>query len=142
MHDIFQDSKGYIWFANWEGLNRYDGYELKTFELPQDLWPSTGFHYLTEDEHGFLWASPHRIGVFRFNPALEKFEFFDYDTTDHSKRIWDVYTDKEGFIWIISEVGLYSFKPPAPGEKFENIDVLKYVHNPLDHQNMAMAHLE
>ena len=142
MHDIFQDSRGYIWFANWEGLNRYDGYELKTYELSSDRWPHTGFHHITEDEYGFLWASPYRVGVFRFNPALEKFEFFNYDTTDHSKRIQDVYADKDGFIWIVSEIGLYSFKPPAPGEKFENIDVLKYVHNPLDHQNMAMAHLE
>ncbi|MEJ2617028.1 MAG: two-component regulator propeller domain-containing protein, partial [Ignavibacteriaceae bacterium] len=137
MHDIFQDSKGYIWFANWEGLNRYDGYELKTFELSSDRWPHTGFHYITEDEYGFLWASPYRVGVFRFNPALEKFEFFNYDTTDHSKRIHDVYADKDGFLWIISEVGLYSFKPPAPGEKLENIDVLKYVHNPLDSTSLS-----
>ena len=50
MHDIFQDSKGYLWFANKNGLNRYDGYELKTFRLPSDIWGAIGFHLIDEEK--------------------------------------------------------------------------------------------
>ena len=25
---IMQDTKGYIWFGTWDGLNKYDGYTL------------------------------------------------------------------------------------------------------------------
>ena len=28
---IFEDSHGFIWFGTWEGLVRYDGYELLIF---------------------------------------------------------------------------------------------------------------
>ncbi|MEJ2495265.1 MAG: two-component regulator propeller domain-containing protein, partial [Ignavibacteriaceae bacterium] len=137
IQDIFQDGKGFIWFVNGEGLNRYDGYELKTFNASSDVWGSAGYHYTAEDKHGFIWGGSFYGEVFRFNPALEKFEFFNHDTTDHNKRIWDVYADKDGFIWIISDIGLYSFKPPAPGENFENINVLKYIHNPLDSTSLS-----
>ena len=40
-------------------------------------------------------------------------------------------------MWIISELGLYSLKPPASGKKFENLDVLKYVHNPMDSSSLS-----
>jgi len=29
---IYQDRQGYLWFGTYDGLNRYDGYEFKTFE--------------------------------------------------------------------------------------------------------------
>ena len=29
---MVQDQNGYIWIGTQEGLNRYDGYEVKTFE--------------------------------------------------------------------------------------------------------------
>ena len=43
IQDIFQDGKGFIWFVNGEGLNRYDGYELKTFNASSDVWGSVGY---------------------------------------------------------------------------------------------------
>ena len=30
--DIVQDSKGFIWFSTWNGLNRYDGYTFKNYK--------------------------------------------------------------------------------------------------------------
>ncbi len=29
---ILEDSKGYLWFGTFDGLNRYDGYKLKTYK--------------------------------------------------------------------------------------------------------------
>ncbi|GAO28060.1 two-component regulator propeller domain-containing protein [Geofilum rubicundum] len=33
VNDIFQDSKGFIWFGTTEGLIRYDGYELREYSI-------------------------------------------------------------------------------------------------------------
>ncbi|GAB3420902.1 two-component regulator propeller domain-containing protein [Niabella aquatica] len=29
---IFQDSRGFMWFGTYDGLNRYDGYEFKILD--------------------------------------------------------------------------------------------------------------
>ena len=29
---ILQDARGYLWFATWNGLNRFDGYEFAVFK--------------------------------------------------------------------------------------------------------------
>ncbi|MFW6222653.1 MAG: two-component regulator propeller domain-containing protein, partial [Bacteroidota bacterium] len=29
---IYQDSKGYMWFGTWDGLNKYDGYQFTVFK--------------------------------------------------------------------------------------------------------------
>mgnify|MGYP000267789476 FL=1 len=29
--DMIQDSDGLIWFATWNGINRFDGYEFKIY---------------------------------------------------------------------------------------------------------------
>lgn len=29
---IIQDQKGYMWFATWNGLNKFDGYSFQTFK--------------------------------------------------------------------------------------------------------------
>ncbi|TVQ07006.1 MAG: hypothetical protein EA361_18870, partial [Bacteroidetes bacterium] len=31
VNSIYRDSKGYMWFGTWDGLNRYDGKNIKTF---------------------------------------------------------------------------------------------------------------
>ena len=71
---IVQDSYGYIWFGTDEGLNRYDGKNIKSFKIDNQgvneyiytlyatddlLWVGTGkgiytFSYETEEVNPFL----------------------------------------------------------------------------------------
>lgn len=53
IYDIFQDSKGYIWIANNEGLTRYDGFEFKTY-LRKGQTSKSG-NQVTEDKYGRIW---------------------------------------------------------------------------------------
>ena len=34
---IFQDSKGFIWIATWEGLSKYDGYKFTNYSTANGL---------------------------------------------------------------------------------------------------------
>lgn len=54
IYDIFQDSKGYIWFCTDQGISRFDGMEFKNFSLSQGL-PDTEIFRIREDEHHRLW---------------------------------------------------------------------------------------
>jgi sensor histidine kinase YesM len=52
-YDIIQDSKGFIWIANNEGLSRYDGFEFITYY--NDAQSSTPGSNLVEDRYGRIW---------------------------------------------------------------------------------------
>ena len=56
---IYQDSRGYIWVATQDGLNRYDGFTFTVYnhqpENPNSI--SDNFiNEITEDRHGNIWV--------------------------------------------------------------------------------------
>jgi sensor histidine kinase YesM len=53
VYDIFQDSKGFIWFATGKGLCRYDGNNFKTFTA--DFQTSKSGSCIAEDAFGRIW---------------------------------------------------------------------------------------
>ena len=53
VYNIFQDSKGFIWIGNEEGLTRYDGYEMKTYECSGQT--SRAGSMICEDIFGRIW---------------------------------------------------------------------------------------
>lgn len=55
VYDIFQDSKGFMWFATGKGICRYDGSTFKTFT--SDEQTSKSGSCLAEDGFGRIWYS-------------------------------------------------------------------------------------
>ncbi|WP_293301796.1 histidine kinase [Pedobacter sp. UBA4863] len=55
VYDIFQDKKGYIWFATDEGLCRYNGTTFKTYF--SDEQTSRAGSCIGEDKYGRIWYS-------------------------------------------------------------------------------------
>lgn len=53
VYDLFQDSKGFIWIANNEGLTRYDGFEFKTYSNAKQT--SRSGNGIEEDKFGRIW---------------------------------------------------------------------------------------
>jgi diguanylate cyclase (GGDEF)-like protein len=74
--DVVQDLRGYVWIATQEGLNRFDGYDVRVYEqrrgdegtLPHDfVW------VLHVDREGALWAGT-AAGAVRYDPEGDRFE--------------------------------------------------------------------
>src|SRR4051812_32849721 len=59
VYSIYQDSRGYMWFGTGDGLNRYDGNNVKVFKIaynPAAAANSTAIRdKLWEDKKGNLW---------------------------------------------------------------------------------------
>ena len=53
VYDIFQDSKGFMWFATGKGLTKYDGNYFKTFTA--DFQTSKSGSCIAEDDFGRIW---------------------------------------------------------------------------------------
>lgn len=60
VQSIFQDRQGFIWIGTQEGLNRYDGREIKVFTNIQGNSASLSSNVIrdiVEDSHGNLWIA-------------------------------------------------------------------------------------
>src|SRR3990172_10034784 len=56
---IFQDSNGFLWISTADGLNRYDGNNIKVFKNdPNDSTtiPTNDCYAIAEDSEGFIWV--------------------------------------------------------------------------------------
>ena len=59
VRDIFQDSRGYMWFATFNGLCRYDGKNYHTYHsIPGDTTSLSNnrIEFIKEDKDGYIWV--------------------------------------------------------------------------------------
>lgn len=54
VYNVFQDSKGFIWFATDHGVVRFDGLEMKVFTVKDGLTDPVVFGF-NEDEKQRIW---------------------------------------------------------------------------------------
>ncbi|MBW6458496.1 MAG: hypothetical protein K0B52_04955, partial [FCB group bacterium] len=55
---ITQDQSGFIWFGTFNGLNRYDGYNFRTFHYSDNMEQSLAHNFISDlavDKEGFIW---------------------------------------------------------------------------------------
>jgi signal transduction histidine kinase/ligand-binding sensor domain-containing protein/DNA-binding response OmpR family regulator len=106
---ILQDRKGFIWVGTWNGLNRYDGYECKTFQ--PNFHDSTAISNreiveLMEDSKGNIWIGTSN-GLNCMNPETGSLKTYPF-----RHRILSLCEDKELNIWIGTwNGGLYKLTP-------------------------------
>ncbi|MFC2080002.1 two-component regulator propeller domain-containing protein [Bacteroidota bacterium] len=71
---FLHDSKGYMWFGTLDGLNRFDGYSIETFNMNKDD-PNSLIHNtvysIVEDKNGRIWIGTGE-GLNVFDPETEQ----------------------------------------------------------------------
>ncbi|WP_419603269.1 ligand-binding sensor domain-containing protein [Thiolapillus sp.] len=73
---IIQDSKGFIWIGTQDGLNRFDGHNIRIFRHDKDNPASLGRDFisaLAEDDRGGLWIGTRGKGLDEYDPLTETF---------------------------------------------------------------------
>ncbi|MFT5520989.1 MAG: ligand-binding sensor domain-containing protein [Enterobacterales bacterium] len=104
---IFQDKTGFLWFGTQEGLNRYDGRELKIFRhddndpfsLSNDV-----IRDLLEDKQGNLWVAT-SAGLNRYNAENENFErlIIKNEQGEVVSRLNSIFVDSSEQLWVGTE---------------------------------------
>lgn len=102
VNSILQDSKGNMWFATWDGINKFDGYTFKNYKAY--LGDFTGLtnnriDYMAEDKYGYIWLINYDHQVYRFDPQTGQFQSIPYGKY-HAKMF---YILPSGDIWITTE---------------------------------------
>ena len=112
-YHVAQDCYGFMWFATADGLNRYDGSDIKIFRHdPND--PSSLSNNVVRamivDQNGDPWLGTYGGGLNHYDPKTNVFNRFQHDPDDphslSSDLIRSVYEDRDGRIWIGTAGGL------------------------------------
>jgi ligand-binding sensor domain-containing protein len=85
---FFRDSQGFMWFGTISGLNRYDGYTIKTFRnVPGDPGSisNSDINSLFEDPDGNIWMTTW-TGTDIYDPDTET---FSHDPNVHLRKCVD-----------------------------------------------------
>lgn len=106
---LLQDDQGFIWFGNYKGVTRYDGYEFKTFSHsptdPTSLSNDRVNTVFMDSEHTIWICTSH--GLNRFNRDLETFETIDINNIKGGTNyVTCIAEDGQGNLWVGTAVGL------------------------------------
>jgi len=103
---IAQDVQGFMWFGTEDGLDRFDGYELKHFINKRSVMgtlPNNWVAALVRDAAGRLWVGSDGGGVVRYDAESGQFQPPAGDSgqslVDSNARVRALYVDRRGRIW-------------------------------------------
>jgi signal transduction histidine kinase/ligand-binding sensor domain-containing protein/DNA-binding NarL/FixJ family response regulator/HPt (histidine-containing phosphotransfer) domain-containing protein len=117
-----QDSRGFLWIATEDGLDRYDGYTLRHFAHERGSSKGLAGNYIwavREDRSGDLWIAVKDSGIARFNPRTETFTGYRHDPHDPTSLSSDaarqLLIDRDGKVWIATSGGGVNVLDPTTG---------------------------
>jgi signal transduction histidine kinase/ligand-binding sensor domain-containing protein len=107
VYTIVQDDFGFLWFGTQDGLNRYDGREIKIFRgdsgNPNTL-STSNFGKMLIDNNGYYWFGTFGGGIDRYDPRTNSFKNFSFQTNDNTSisnnQIIFIFQDSKGVIWF------------------------------------------
>ncbi len=137
VHSVLQDSRGFMWFATEDGLNRYDGYNFKVYKNnPQDSTSiSDNFIWtIFKDKSGILWIGTNNGGLCKYDELSDSFISYRNDPADSNSLIFNnvrtITEDSYGILWVGTENGLDKFD--TKNETFTH-----YRNNPNDKMSLS-----
>ena len=87
--EIFQDSRGFMWFGTIDGLNKFDGYEFTIYRPEYGNTNSLGGNRITaivEDDAQNLWVGT-STGLNKFDQKTEKFHRIALSNSDEKASL-------------------------------------------------------
>ncbi|MBR1793951.1 MAG: response regulator [Bacteroidales bacterium] len=134
VHEIFQDSRGFIWITTENGLCRFDGMDFTTFRFQRgktDALASDLVLTVLEDSRGTLWTGT-SAGLQTFDTDENTFEHIDLrdpaspGSTQHVSAIAEIRTGAASTeLWVAtSQHGIYILDPDTHALKDARRDLL------------------
>lgn len=110
---ICQDSRGFMWFGTYHGLNKYDGYRITPYlSNAQDSLALSDniITCLHEDRRQNLWVGTHLGGLNRYDRARDAFVRYTQESKPpyhlSANRVQCILEDSRGDLWVGTDFGL------------------------------------
>ena len=112
-HAVIVDRMGFIWIGTEDGLNRYNGIDIKTFEAGPEggaFISAPLVNALLEDSRGLIWIGTEGGGLNCYDPVTERIIFFYHDPANDNSlsgnKVNTLCEDKAGRLWVGTSNGL------------------------------------
>ncbi|NDV24895.1 hybrid sensor histidine kinase/response regulator [Desulfovibrio sp. JC022] len=116
---MLQDSRGFLWFGTYDGLNRYDGRDIKVYKggTEQGKLSDGNIRALYEDKSGTLWIGTKGGGLNRYDRLTDSFENHQpipgNSNSLSGKDVSAIFEDSKDRLWIGTHNGLNIFNSDA-----------------------------
>lgn len=130
-YSIYKDSRGFVWISSLNGLNRFDGQELKVYKHAPNDSLSLPDNYIQSDffeaANGDLWFSTYRA-IVQYRRATDDFKSYQLNIDDQIMEGYHLsYLTDNGLIYVIvKNTYLYQFSPDAGWEKIHTVENVRY----------------
>lgn len=107
INQIFQDSRGFMWFATQDGLNLFDGrnFFVYTYDpLDTNSLSSKFIYSISEDIEGNIWVATQN-GIDKFD--IKNFNVTRYDFV--TEPVYSVFCTKDGNVWFQTLEAIFKF---------------------------------
>jgi len=101
---IYQDSKGFIWIATENGLNKFNGYNFEVYLSNSNdttALQSNYVSYVYEDSRGMFWVATSN-GLFRYDRSRNAFFRWNFheieDFNERSAKF--IFEDRNNNLWV------------------------------------------
>jgi ligand-binding sensor domain-containing protein len=118
---VYKDHMGFVWIGTQEGLNKYDGTDIKQYHSYPDKKFSISndmIKTIAEDADSNLWIGT-QYGLNLYDRSRDQFYRFFADSTDNSSlrdnEIKGFLLDKKQRFWIATNKGISGLEKKADG---------------------------
>ena len=131
-----QDHLGFLWISTGDGLNRYDGYDFKTYKnVPGDSTslPINFTQAIYEDRNNNVWVGSYGT-VSKYNRQKDNFISYKLDAGPNVTigLVNQIFEDPKNRLWVASpQNGVQLFDPST--KRFSGIDFIDYTGDTIAH---------
>ncbi len=118
---FYQDEAGFIWIGTNDGLNRYDGHEIKVYRASlggTDRSVATTVNHIAPKSEDELWISTN-IGLYVYSFQSDEIRHYHFG---NEVPVFQVVKDSKERIWVATRQGLYRLGSDGTWHHFENDD--------------------
>lgn len=113
---VLEDSRGFMWFATSDGLNRWDGYKFEVFKNynnDQNSLSTNSLLCLAEDADKNIWIGTNHGGLVRYNPINEQFSRYTLTENDPTSLpglvVRCIHVDANNSVWVGTHSGFAKY---------------------------------